>query len=214
MDNQINDNERLESPLVVHKASDASYKETANDVDVDITHIETEEATLERHRFKKEKKKSKAPVVVCVLLVIAVCLGSYFYFVKGINFKKTKDDTTTVPSSTAYYTPDENKFEGIITVKGSYLFFEGEEINGIEDLISEIKYLDEGTSFIVQDECADSTFLNEEVLTTLTNYGMTYEVKYVISSGLMSRYETTAAPETEAATEAPADDASEAGEAE
>ncbi len=210
MDNNTNENERLESPLVVHKESDASYKETANEVQVDVTHIEAETATLERHRFKKEPKKSKAPVVISLILIIALAVGAYLYFGKGFSFKKTVDETSTEPQASAYYVPDENPFEGIITVKGTYIFFEGTEINGVEELISEIKYLDEGTNFIVQDESADPTLLNEEVLTTLTNYGMTYEVKYIISSGLISQYETTAPPVTEAQTETPADDSAEA----
>lgn len=204
MNNDLNENKMLQSPLVVHKETDASYQETANDIDVDITHIETEAATLERHRFKKENKKSKAPVIIAVILVVAVALAAYLYFGKGVG--KSKEETTTMPESTAYYTPEENKFAGIITVKGSYLFFEGTEIDGVEDLVSEIKYLDAGTKFIVQDESADSTFLNEEVLTTLSNYNIEYEVKYIISSGLISQYETTAAPETETVTEAPAEE--------
>lgn len=214
MDNQINDNERLESPLVVHKASDASYKETANEVDVDVTHVETESATLERHRFKREQKKSKAPVVIVTIIIIALAVCAYLYFGKGIDFGIGKDETTTEAPTTAYYTPEENPFAGIITVKGTYIFFEGEEVDGVEGLISEIKYLDEGTSFIVQDEGADQTLLNEEVLTTLTNYGITYEVKYIISSGLLSQYEaTTVAPATETETEATAENAEEGKEA-
>lgn len=198
MSNTENEKDKLQSPLIVHKKTDASYQDNASEVDVDITHIETESATLERHRFKKEQKKSKTPVIIAVILLIAVAITAYLYFGKGIDFGIGKDETTTEEATTAYYTPEENKYDGIITVKGSYLFFEGEELNGIEDLISEIKYLDEGTSFIVQDEGADSTFLNEEVLTTLTNYNISYEVKYIISSGLISQYETTtAAPETE-----------------
>ena len=201
MDNNINENEILQSPLVVHKETDASYQNTANDVDVEVTHIEDDSTTLERHRFRRERKKSKGPAVLAVVLVIAVGLAAYLYFAKGFDFGLKKEETTTEATTTAYYTPEENKFEGIITVKGTYLFFEGEELDGVEDLVSEIKYLDKGTKFIVQDESADATFLNEEVLTTLSNYGVDYEVKYIISSGLMSRYETTAPTTTQAPTE-------------
>lgn len=49
---------KLDSPLVVHKITDASYQETANEVDVDFTHNESEAAaTLERHRYRKVKKR-------------------------------------------------------------------------------------------------------------------------------------------------------------
>ena len=85
----------------------------------------------------------------------------------------------------------ENPYEGIITVKGTYIFFEGEEVDGIEGLESEVRYLDSGASFVIQDEDADSTFLYEEVLPLLQQYGIQTEVRYVVSSGLTSRYETT-----------------------
>ena len=69
MPNEYNE-EHLDSPLVVHKVTDASYRETENMVDVNITHIEEETATLERHRFKKEKKSSKWPVIISFLVVV------------------------------------------------------------------------------------------------------------------------------------------------
>lgn len=66
-------------------------------------------------------------------------------------------------------------------------------MDGIQGLASEVKYLDEGTSFVIQDEDADSTFLYEEVLPLLEQYGIKTEVRYVVSSGLTSKYETTTA---------------------
>ena len=100
-------------------------------------------------------------------------------------------EETTAPQATES-TSSSNRFEGIITVKGTSIFFEGEEVDGIEGLTREIKYLDPGTEFIVQDEDADPTFLGEEVLPLLNEYGIKYEERFVISSGLMSKYETTA----------------------
>ena len=190
-----NIDEKLDSPLVVHKETDASYEENNTELDVNITHIDEDTVTLERHRFKKVKKKSKAPYVFCaVLIIIAVFAGLYFGGVIPKFFDKVE---TTVPlSESSESTTEENRFKGIITVKGTYLFFEGKEINGTEDLISEIKYANENTSFIIQDENADSTFLNDEILPILTSYNIQYEVKFIVSSGLMSVNETTASDST------------------
>lgn len=184
-----NIDEKLDSPLVVHKETDASYEENNAELDVNITHIDEDTVTLERHRFKKVKKKSKAPYVFCAaVIIIAVSAGLYFGGIIPNFFDKNE---TTVPvSDNNASTTEENRFEGIITVKGTYLFFEGKEINGTEDLINEIKYADENTSFIIQDENADSTFLNDEILPVLTSYNIQYEVKYIVSSGLMSANET------------------------
>lgn len=190
-----NIDEKLDSPLVVHKETDASYEENNTELDVNITHIDEDTVTLERHRFKKVKKKSKAPYVFCaVLIIIAVFAGLYFGGVIPKFFDKVE---TTVPvSESSESTTEENRFKGIITVKGTYLFFEGKEINGAEDLISEIKYANENTSFIIQDENADTTFLNDEILPILTSYNIQYEVKFIVSSGLMSVNETTASDST------------------
>lgn len=182
--------EHLDSPLVVHKVTDASYHETENNVDVNATHIEEETATLERHRFKKEKKSSKWPIIL-TFLVVVIAVFCYLYFsgsLAGIGLGTAQ--TTTEPETQAYTMP-ENPYEAIITVKGTYIFFEGEEVDGIEGLESEVRYLDSGASFVIQDEDADSTFLYEEVLPLLQQYGIQTEVRYVVSSGLTSRYETT-----------------------
>lgn len=198
MSNEYND-EHLDSPLVVHKVTDASYRETENIVDVNITHIEEETATLERHRFKKEKKSSKWPVII-TFLVVVIAVFCYLYFSGTIgNF--AGNETTTAPVS-ENYTVLENPYEGIITVKGTYIFFEGEEVDGIEGLTREIRYLDAGTQFVVQDDNADDTFLNEEVLPLLSDYGIDVtEVRYVVSSGLTSKYETTTPNDTTPAQE-------------
>ena len=189
MPNEYNE-EHLDSPLVVHKVTDASYRETENMVDVNITHIEEETATLERHRFKKEKKSSKWPVVI-TFLVVVIAVFCYLYF-SGTIGGFTKGETTTQPESENYTIPA-NPYDGIITVKGTYIFFEGEEVDGIDGLTREIRYLDAGTQFVVQDDDADDTFLNEEVLPLLSDYGIDVtEVRYVVSSGLTSKYETNA----------------------
>lgn len=192
------DDERLDSPLVVHKITDASYVETANKVEVEITHSEENNSTLERHRFKKVKKKKKWPYfLIIVVIIVAVICGLYYGGVFGGDENKnttapTKESTTSV----------EDRFKNVITVKGTYIFFEGEEVEGINGLTRKIKYLDPSTPLTVQDESADPVFISEEVLALLDSYGLKYETKYIISSGLISKYETTAAATT-ASTTAP-----------
>ena len=54
MDDEIKE-EKLESPLVVHKKDDASYQETAREFDMSSTHTDDEAwdfPTLLRHRFR------------------------------------------------------------------------------------------------------------------------------------------------------------------
>lgn len=197
--------EILDSPLVVHKESDASYQETASEMTMNSTHSEEEEdslPTLERHRFKK-KKKNKGPlwVVIAVIAVVAAVLLAVNY--SGIlNDDKDATEPTTKKS---YITQQANKFEGIITVKGTYIFVEGKEVDGISGLEREIKYLDAGTKFIIQDENADSNLLNQQdgILSTLSKYNIEYEITHIVSSGLMSKYETTAPASTASTTAAP-----------
>lgn len=178
--------ERLDSPLVVHKVTDASYIDTAVKVDVEYTHGEEGGATLERHRFKKVKKKKKWPyfiifAAVIVAVVCAICI-------KGASSGDEKK--TTEPSTDNSVTINiEDRFKNVITVKGTHVFFEGEEVEGLNGLEKEIKYLDTNTKLTIQDETADPLFLNDEILPLLDEYGFKYETKYIISSGLKSQYE-------------------------
>lgn len=201
--------EVLDSPLVVHKADDASYQETATEVGMQTTHTDddSDAPTLERHRFKKVKKKKKWPYILLAIIAAAVIIVVVLVNKGVINIGEKE---TTTQAKKSYTTQAENQFEDTITVKGTYLFFEGVEVDGIGGLEREIKYLDKGTKFIVQDESADSNFLNFEVLSLLSEYEMDYDITYVMSSGLTSKYETTAAPETEAPAQAPAETSSEA----
>lgn len=179
----------LDSPLVVHKKDDASFQETANEVTMSATHTDEESAdtpTLERHRFKKKKKKSKAPYVILVLVAIAAAVICVLVYNDVIPIGKPETTTTTKKS---YTTQQVNEFEGIITVKGTYIFFEGTEVDGLRGLEKEIKYLEKGTKFVVQDEDADSNFLNFDVLSLLSQYSIDYEIKHIVSSGLIAEYE-------------------------
>lgn len=182
--------EKLDSPLVVHKETDASYLETANiDVMSTVKKADENKSNLVRHRFKKKKKKSKIPYfILSVVILISVLCGLYFSGVIG-----NKETNTTEPSTKKTYaeTP-ENRFEGIITIKGSYIFFEGEEVDGTAELERILKYLDTDTVFVIQDEEADSVLLTEEIIPLLEKYGIQHgEPKFIISSGLKSKYEKT-----------------------
>lgn len=179
----------LDSPLVVHKKDDASFQETANEVTMSATHTDEESAdtpTLERHRFKKKKKKSKAPYVILALLAIAAAVICVLVYNDVIPIGKPETTATTKKS---YTTQQVNEFDGIITVKGTYIFFEGTEVDGLRGLEKEIKYLEKGTKFVVQDENADSNFLNFDVLSLLSQYSIDYEIKHIVSSGLIAEYE-------------------------
>lgn len=196
--------ERLDSPLVVHKKDDASYQENA-EVTMSATHTDEDSSdspTLERHRFKKKKKKRKFPYFLIALIAVAVAVVCALIY-SGVIPMGEKE--TTAQTTKSYTTKQENEFDGIIVVKGTYIFFEGEEIDGIKELEKKIKYLDEGTSFVIQDENADSNFLDFEVLSTLSKYNINYEITHIVSSGLVSKYEkketTSAKTSTTAATQ-------------
>lgn len=181
--------EKLDSPLVVHKETDASYLETANKDALSVSNAEEKEASanLVRHRFRRVKKRRKAPwFILVVVIIVAVVCGLYFSGVIG-NRKETPTEPTTKGS---YLDVTENKFENVITVKGTYIFFEGEELSGTEDLERSIKYLDTTVTLTVQDEEADPVFLYEEIIPLLDDYKLKHEEKMIISSGLKSKYET------------------------
>lgn len=204
MDEEIKE-EILDSPLVVHKKSDASYKDATLEVDMSSTH-EEEDAnapTLERHRFKKNKKKSSGGKwVFLAIIVIAVGIISAMAYSGKLPFNKEVETTTQVV--TEYTT--ENRFEDTIVIKGTYVFVDGEEVDGIKGLESKIKYLDDNQkSFTVIDEHANNNFLNYEVLPLLETYGITYETTFKESTGLLSSVEqaaleSTTAPTTQAPT--------------
>lgn len=188
--------EKLDSPLIVHKKDDASYQETATEFDMSATHTDDEGddvPTLERHRFRKEKKSKKGIWVLIALIAVAVAVVCGLFY-SGVLPPGKEHVTTTKPERT-YTTAQVNEFKGIITIKGTYIFFEGAEVDGLSGLEREIKYLDKGTKFIVQDEDADSNFLNFDVLSLLSQYGIDYDIKHIVSSGLESKFETTKAPE-------------------
>lgn len=198
MDDEIME-EKPDSPLVVHKKDDASYQETAREFDMNSTHTDDESGdvpTLERHRFRREKKSHKGVWFLFALIAVAVAVLSALFYSGKLSFKEP--ETTTKPERT-YVSQEENKFEGIIVIKGTYVFFEGEEVDGINGLERKIKYLDKGAKFTVQDENADSNFLNLDVLSLLSKYEINYDITHIVSSGLISKYENVTQGTSEAA---------------
>ena len=192
------------SPLIVHKEGDASYQPDAVEDGMTATHTEDElEApTIERHRFRKKKKNHKGAYVLILLLVAAVAVCAALYFTGTYDFGLKPKETTTQAAKTEDTAQETTNYDRVITVKGTYLFYEGQEVDGVEGLIAAIKYEPAGSTFTVQDENANSNFLNNNVLSTLSLYKMNYKITHIVSSGLTSKNETTR-PQTAKPTAAP-----------
>ena len=151
MEEDIKEEIKLDSPLVVHKEGDASYQECASDFDMNSTHTDED---------------SDVPTQ------------------RGTISLKTPEPATKVERT--YTTQKQNDFSGIITIKGFYIFFEGEEIDGVQALEKELKYIDKNKKFIIQDENANNNFLNYDILPLFTKYEIKYETTHIVSSGLKS----------------------------
>lgn len=196
--------ETLDSPLVVHKKSDASYQEMATDVVMNETIVEEDDApTLRRHRFKQKESNKGNKTLVFFVAIIVIAVGIAITFITGgfddMNKKDTQD--TTKPAVTQTTTSIEESYYGTIVVKGTYLFVNGEEVDGIEGLQNALKYTDKSTTaFVIISENADAGFFNDNVLPILMElgfYGEDTEITHKQSTGLVAKAEmTTAAPET------------------
>lgn len=191
--------ESLDSPLVVHKKSDASYQDGGINVDMSETHVKEEKKpTIERHRFKKDpnKKSNKAPVILLVLIVVAVVFCA-LYFTGNITFGTKSKPQTTKTTTTETTTSLEQAYTGTIVVKGTYIFVDAAEVDGIEGLQDALKYADKSTTaYKIIDENADSNFLNNEVLPILLEMGFYDEKTEIVHqgyTGLMAAEETTTA---------------------
>ncbi|MBQ9228664.1 MAG: hypothetical protein IJ168_07490 [Eubacterium sp.] len=213
-----------DSPLVVHKKDDASYEDDGAAFDMEMTHNEETKPTLERHRYKKDpSEKHNGLKVLLALLVIAACVFAALYFTGRLPFQK---ETTTVAEETVAEetTSLEEKYQGTIVVKDTYVFVDGSEVNGIEGLQSALKYKDAGTSaYMIINEHADADFLNYNVYPLLTDLGFFGDdtvVEVREKTGLMAQAELdeeaaaqaaaeAATATTEAVTEAPAETAAE-----
>ncbi len=188
-------NVTLDSPLVVHKKGDYSYEEKTDDYEMNETHTGEERPTLKRHRFKKEKKKSKLPYVIITLIVILAAVFAALYYTGNITFGPK--ETTTKPTTESTTEDLLVKYKGTIVVKGTYIFVDGKEVNGIEGLQDALKYEDPSPTayeIIVEDE--NTEFLNLEVLALLEDMGFFKkgsQVTHLDKTGLMAAAETTAA---------------------
>lgn len=190
---------QLENPLVVHKKSDASYDEKVSVPEMHDTHLQEKKPTLMRHRFKKEKKGKGSWVAVLAVLVVAVSVFVGLYVSGNITFSPKQATTKQKETTTAETTTSlEERFRGTIVVKNMYIFVDGVEVDGIEGLQNELKYLDKSeTAFTIIDENANTNFLNFEILPLLEQlgfYGEATEITHLQSTGLIAEAETTTAP--------------------
>lgn len=193
--------EKLDSPLVVHKKTDASYDESVSDYTMEETHIEEEQPTLERHRFKKDNKKgSKKPLVVAIIILVLVVVFGALYLTGNISFKKTSDYKKPV-TTTQTTTSLQEAYKNTIVVKGTYIFVDGVEVDGIEGLQDALKYEDQSTTrYTIIDEDADSIFLNDNVLPILQSmkfYDKNTKITHKESTGLMAKEEIAAQKKAE-----------------
>ena len=99
----------------------------------------------------------------------------YLSFLFNNGTIKLPQKQTTEQTQNLITTQAEILLANTITIKVRYISYEGTELDDIGSLEREIKYQDSSKEFTVQDEHADSNFLNKEVLPVLTNYKMKYE---------------------------------------
>lgn len=193
--NKFDNTNGLDSPLVVHKKTDSSYQANASELELNETHEENEDKTLERHRFKKEKKENKAtPIILIVLIVICVFVALYFTGVIG-NRNANNQENSSANSTSEVVTSIQDKYKNTIVIKGTYIFVDGYEVDGIEGLQSAIKYEDKSpTRYKIIQENIDESYYNNEILPILTQQGFydkSTEISVVHSTGLMAEAETT-----------------------
>ncbi|MBQ9516690.1 MAG: hypothetical protein IJR60_01270 [Eubacterium sp.] len=193
--------DELDNPLVVHKKSDSSYL-TQPDVDDEEDEDDDDgEVTLKRHRYRKEKKKGGKGVLIWALIFAAVAVIAALYFTGNLSF--SPQNTTTQKAEVTdedeeSTTTLQDKYKGTIVVKGTYLFVDGEEVDGIEGLQSALEYEDKSTTaYIIIDEGANKDFLNYDVLDILTQLGFydkQTKIEHLASTGLVAAAETTTLP--------------------
>ena len=188
---------QLDPPLVVHKKTDASYYDGGINVDMNETHIEEEKKpTIERHRFKKDpdKKSSKFPVILFII-VILVGVFCALYFTGNITFGNKNAEKTTKETTTETTTSLEQAYAGTIVVKGTYIFVDAQEVDGIQGLQDALRYVDKSTTaYTIIDENADPNFLNNNVLPILLDMGFYDKNTNIVHqgyTGLMAKDETT-----------------------
>lgn len=202
-------NTQLDSPLVVHKKSDASYQETASEIVMNETHTQEDEPTLERHRFKKDSNKGSKGWIILVIIVIIAAVFAGLYYGGIIKFDGSKTTASTTESTTESTTLSlQEQYKGTIVVKGTYIFVDGSEVDGLNGLQKKIKYDDPSpTAYKIIDENANSDFLNYNILPLMQSmgfYGEETVITHIESTGLMAKAEITQQQTSAKATKAKA----------
>ncbi len=193
--------EKLSSPLVVHHKQDASYQETASELELSETHEEDSEHTLERHRFRKNKEKSgKKSIILLAFVVILASVFCALYYTGNISFGEKKT-TASVTNATSETTTDlVEAYKQTIVIKNTYIFVDGLQVDGINGLQQALKYVDSSeTPYRIINEDADGHFLNLEVLPILMELGFydeSTEIEHKNLTGLMAKEELTETTES------------------
>jgi hypothetical protein len=191
---------KLESPLIVHKKSDASYEENASYLEMNETHTDEQRPTLTRHRFKKDpKKKHKGFKIFIVVIVILAGVFAGLYYTGNITFTGRETTKKTTVSTSETTTSLEQAYEGKIVIKNTYIFVDGVEVDGINGLQNALKYQDPSpTAYEIVIEGSaddfDDSFYNYEIYPVLQDLGFiddTTVVTHVVSTGLMASDEIT-----------------------
>lgn len=172
MNNNLNNNQNLDNPLVVHNKNDASYYNSTENNQMNETLVIEDENTLKRHRFKKDKSKKNIKWIA--LLVIFVVLAGVFcalYFTGNITFgekETTTQETTTEQTTTSLA----DAYKGTIVIKDTYIFVDGIEVEGIQGLQDSLRILEpSATAYVIINDGANSQFLNDEILPVLLDMG-------------------------------------------
>lgn len=206
----MNENEKLDNPLVVHKENDASYGNNSDEnLTMSKTHTKDEGPTLERHRFKKDSSKgSKKFLTFVIIVVIIAVVFCALYFTGNISFNSSKT-TSTETTLTESTTTLQQAYAGTIVVKDTYIFVDGEEVDGIEGLQAQLRYQEpSSTAYVIINDSADANFLDNEVLPILLEmkfYDENTEIKHK-STALVAAEMTTAEETSQEETEAPSQD--------
>lgn len=176
----------LDSPLVVHKESDASYNGCPNFDLMNKTAIDENDTapSIERHRFKKKKKnpnKNKIITIVLLVVLVAVCVGVTVHFVNDSKSNENKNSVTAEETTKSL----SEVFKNTITVQGTTIYYEAEVIDNVVELESNIKFLPKDTQIIIQNEHADSDFFESVKEVVLQcEFEKEPKVEFIQSSGL------------------------------
>ena len=195
---QTDESAALDSPLVVHKKGDASYKESAVLNQMNETHTEEGGTTLRRHRFRKDKKSHSGLIAVLVIIVLLSGVFAGLYLTGNIRLLDKESTTKKAVSTTEATTSIEDAYKGTIVIKDVYIFVDGVEVKGISGLQKALEYEDKSTTaYTIIDENANSDFLNYEVLQILQQlgfYGEDTVITHKESTGLIAEADTTILP--------------------